>query len=360
MQPRALLGKNIDWLMVGGLSVLVFCGFHLFVSPKQDSSSLSWLMYSLSFAVNYPHFMVSYQLLYWDQRKQMLRKPAYLWAGFVVPAVLIVTIGLGFVAKSQFILSMLVQLMYITVGWHYVKQTFGSMVVMSSTKNFFFTKGERRALLANLYSLWGWSFLWGQKTERRSTFYGIEYDLVGVAEGVLWTCGVLVCLSLLVVLWLFLKRYIRTGETAVGAAWVSFGALYVWYLPFSSHKHFFLVIPFFHCLQYLLFVYALKGRTWTAELSADSDQPQELRRRWLSRAVIYFGICYVLSVVCFWALPTFFDRQWDSSDSAHSIIWGSSICLAIAHLVINIHHYFIDNVIWRNDNPDFVRAFWRS
>ena len=37
-------------------------------------------------------------------------------------------------------------------------------------------------------------------------------------------------------------------------------------------------------------------------------------------------------------------------------VWGPSVFVFIFMMWINIHHYFIDNVIWRRDNED-VRKY---
>jgi hypothetical protein len=49
-----------------------------------------------------------------------------------------------------------------------------------------------------------------------------------------------------------------------------------------------------------------------------------------------------------WLLPKYLD--------AHQIIdpvlFGPTVAMFAVTVFINIHHYFIDNVIWRGTNPD--------
>ena len=60
----------------------------------------------------------------------------------------------------------------------------------------------------------------------------------------------------------------------------------------------------------------------------------------------------VLGWIGFVALPILFDV----SLTPDQTMWGPSVFVFIFVMWINIHHYFIDNVIWRRDNED-VRKY---
>jgi hypothetical protein len=55
-----------------------------------------------------------------------------------------------------------------------------------------------------------------------------------------------------------------------------------------------------------------------------------------------------LGLLGFWLLPIIagtlipYDRG----------LYGASLFLFVAWVFLNIHHYFIDNVIWRRENPE--------
>src|SRR5690606_16341592 len=52
----------------------------------------------------------------------------------------------------------MVQLMYLLVGWHYAKQGFGVLTVLSARRGVRISGRERAAFLANAYA--GWAFAW--------------------------------------------------------------------------------------------------------------------------------------------------------------------------------------------------------
>jgi hypothetical protein len=352
-----LLGKSWDLWLVGGASLLVFAGFHLFTPENSDSVRLAMLMYGLSALVNWPHFLLSYQLLYWDRRRELLKKPSYFWAAFIAPALLLAAVAVGFTRTDDLVFSLLVQVMFLTVGWHYVKQTFGTMVVSSATENYFFSPLERRSLLANLYSLWGLSFISGHTESREADFFGLKYDLLGLSTDWLALAYGAVAVTGVFALVVLGKRYLREGRGPSRVAWMSFATLYVWYLPFAAHRHFFYVIPFFHSLQYLLFVGALKKNQWSAETQAESG---EVRRKTLFKNVfLYFGSSLALGLIFFSGLPGFLDGKMPQWNSEAARIWSPTVFMGLFQLFINVHHYFIDNVIWKKDNPDLRRYLLR-
>lgn len=357
LKDASLLGKNLDWLLVGGLSLAFFFGFHFFVTQGADTGKIALLMYYLSLVINWPHFMLSYQLLYWDKRRELVRKPSYVWAGFVAPSILILILTAGFFRRDDVIFSLMVHVMFLTVGWHYVKQVFGTIVVTSSLKSFYLSKFERWSLLASLYSLWGLSFVGGQLQNREAEFFGIRYDLLGFSLNTLYAVYGVVLLTSLTAVGALLGRYIREGRSISRAGWVSYVSLLAWYLPFASHQHFFYMIPFFHSLQYLLFVSALKKNQWGAEMPAAMAAK---RRRWLARhGLLYFGIAVITGLAVFWWIPSYLDRQMEGWDPDAALFWSPTIFMGVFQLFINIHHYFIDNVVWRSDNASLRKYLFR-
>lgn len=357
-QPKStsLLGRQTDLLMIGGASIATCIGFHLFTDQNADLFHLSMMMYYLSMVVNWPHFMVSYQLLYWDRRRELFSKTSYLWAGFLVPVLLVGLMAWGFMRKDDVVFSMLVQVMYLTVGWHYVKQIFGTLVVTSAAENYFLKPDERRAILTNLYSLWALSFLSGHETERTADFFGVQYVLVGVPPDLMKLCYVAVAATGLWAGWKILNRYFQEGRLPSTAGLVSYLTLYVWYLPFVGHRHFFYVIPFFHSLQYLLFVFALKKNQWAEQVTGDEVSR---RKRGLMHWTGYFGASFAVGMLVFLIVPNHLDGRMAQWNPEAADIWGATIFMALFQLFINVHHYFIDNVIWKKDNPDLKRYLFR-
>ena len=109
----------------------------------------------------------------------------------------------------------------------------------------------------------------------------------------------------------------------------------MWWLPLTRQSEFyFFMAPLFHAVQYLPFVYRV----------------EESRRRAAGAgpAALVAVVAAVLLAgwLAFELVPGTFDALLDTSAAL-----GFSFFVIAAMLFINIHHYFIDNVIWRFGDP---------
>lgn len=350
-KKTSMLHEQFDLWALGGASLLMILGFHLFVPASSSSYQLSWIMFYASFAINYPHFLASYQLLYWDNGRKILKDIKYFWAAIIAPLILLGIFSWGFISEDRKIMSGMVQLMYVTVGWHYVKQSFGIAIVTSAKKKFFFTKPERYSLLAFLLSLAVFYFISVNVTADLANFYGINYSLFGIPEVWKYVSAGLTVFFLLLFFMFSLFRFIHTGEKMPLVGWIAVLGMGIWYTPLFYHPHFFLMLPFFHSLQYLVIVVALKKGKWRDLHNTPSSI--EKRRTLLAKYSSFFLTSIGLGFLFFYGIPTFLDGQFSSQEGQLSRqIIGPAAFMAIFHLFINIHHYFIDNVIWRKDNDD--------
>src|SRR5690606_14352265 len=81
-----------------------------------------------------------------------------IFAGVVVPAVLIGWAGFALATRSAQTLGWMVQLMFLLVGWHYVKQGFGVLTVLGARRGERFATAERNAILAHCYAAWAYAW----------------------------------------------------------------------------------------------------------------------------------------------------------------------------------------------------------
>lgn len=61
----------------------------------------------------------------------------------------------------------------------------------------------------------------------------------------------------------------------------------------------------------------------------------------------------VLGALGFWLVPGMFDFARTGTLSLS--VTQTSVALASAWLFINVHHYLIDNVLWRKGNPSVAK-----
>ena len=147
----------------------------------------------------------------------------------------------------------------------------------------------------------------------------------------------------LVVYKVFYANYRRTGQRPSWNLLIPFIALYVWWLPQTrQYEFYFLLTPLFHSLQYLAFVYKM----------------EDTRLRGLSHPEVR-GTILAFSIVlagrlAFEFVPNEVDTALGTFNS-----WQMFFFFTAAMLFINIHHYFIDNVLWRFRDPR-VKAYLLS
>jgi hypothetical protein len=408
-KPRsALVERNFDILTIGGLSIVVFALMFVFVPKDVNITQISWTMFYLGFVVNGPHFFASYWHIYVDN-KSRLREPRYFFAAFIVPFLLVVGLGVAARNPTDHTLGLMVGLMYLSVGWHYVKQIFGVTLVSSAAHGHPIAGLPKKLLRLNLLTVWLMSWVFANESAWKSSapnggFYNVSYgsaDIKGflsrnrlgfVSNHFRLTVYLLVGLTFAAAAAAFLHRWVATGSTMAPVGWVAWASIYVWYLPVLYHPAFFYFVPLFHSLQYLLFsvtfswnkaqteaqtaalraVHAASDTT-DGEPSIDSvdgsnqivlDQTHPdpiLTEELLARArrqkfIQRFGFFVVFAVVFgaagFHWLPEWLDRN----VSYRSAILGGHFWVVAFNLFINIHHYFVDSVIWRGTNPQ-VRAF---
>ncbi len=337
-----LLSPKTDWLTVGGLSVILLPLFLFFIPNDANSSTqVGWFLYGIAFVVNYPHFTVSYQLLYGDYRKRILKDYRFFWAAIVVPILLLAYMIWAHFQQTQESLAYFVEFMFVIVGWHYVKQSYGAVMVTSSLNKYQFSALERNLMKVNLYALWITSFLSFNIGEMPpQDYWGIPYYSLNFPIEAIYTAYVITALTLLIFGVLMLLKVKKSGTWPPLNSILSFVSIYAWFLPVLYDPVFFLAIPFFHSIQYFTFVIALKKR--------EGDAVDKKNKSGLKLAMTYLIVAIISGALFFELIP----RILDVTVPYNHDLFGEGLFLFLFSVCINIHHYFIDNVIWRRDNEE--------
>lgn len=362
---RPLFGANLDAVMAGGLSIVAFAVCWLFfdraAGPYAYSGTypygqyvanpmilqLSFTMFCLSFVCNFPHFLMSYQLLYLDFRDQIFRDRSMAWAAVIVPLAL--AVGLGYAVLEPAWIPQWVRLMYALVNWHYVKQVYGVVVFTSARNQIYYTAFEKRVMLAMLASLGAMGWVNANLTDAQLDFLGYSYAGWNLPLWCLTGTQVVFCLSLFALVVVLLGKYVREGAVPPASASIALFAVLSWFLPLVTHFTFSYMIPFFHSLQYLWIATAFRNNKVTAE----SESLPGARRR-LRYVVGFWGYLMaagILGALVFHVIPAALDGPpVEGAPPPRPQLW-----MAISGLFLNIHHYFIDAVIWRRGNAQAGR-----
>jgi hypothetical protein len=347
----------LEFLLVGGLTpALLLVGWALRSAVGLDAADLAFgfTTFHLAFVVNDPHFSVTYLLFYRDARARALgevfaprQRRRYLLAGFVAPAVLAAWAGLGLASRSAQALGGLTELMFLLVGWHYVKQGFGVMVVLAARRGVRFDAFERRVILAHCYA--GWAFAWANPAQpaKEVEEKGVVYTALARPPALEHAALVVLVVTAALLVWTLLSKWRRERRLPLVAPLTALlCSIWPWSILSSADPLLVYAIPALHSIQYLYFVALLRG----AEAREREGPPHfELA------APVRMGVLAVSALGLGWVLfhgaPAVLDSALVSRATRASAL-GPTPYLAAFAAFVNIHHYLMDAVIWRRENPE--------
>jgi len=353
----------LEFLLTGGASVplLVACWL-LERALGLDSADLlvGFLTFHAAHLINDPHFSVTYLLFYRRARAHLFgtqlsraQRVRYWFAGVVAPLGLVLWAVTALASHSARSLGALTQLMFLLVGWHYVKQGFGVVTVLSGRRGVTYTLGERRALLAHCFA--GWAYAWaspfdpGRSVEEK----GVIYTTFAQPAWLEPTTRVLFFASMLPLVAVLARKWRREGRLVMGPLLGLLCSVWLWTVYSGLDPLFMYLIPALHSLQYLYFVWLLKRNEAGAH-----EGPPSFGRPVATVLGAWAAAAIGLGVVLFHLLPSALDSALVDRRAARFSDLGPTPYFAALFAVVNLHHYFMDFVIWRRDNPEtkYLRA----
>ena len=352
-----LFNPWLDFLGLGGASIVVLSLFVVFY-PKDDLARgiLAACSLFLAHFVNHPHFAHSYQLFYSDYANKAFSATSdlgaqYRIAGILVPLALATFFVFSLSVGSTPLLGLAANAMFFTVGWHYAKQGYGILMLDAAQKGKPFSAAEKRHLLWNVHLAWPTYWLMTNDALAARSYWGLTYYAFDTPEPVLAAMLIATAISGIVVLRdLFLKW--RAERTLPVNGLVAYGvSIYVWLYFARFDPILILIVPFFHSLQYLCVVWRYQVNV-EAEKLRSRPLPDYLRtgpawaRTTLARFLRFVFIGAIFGGFGFWIAPLILD----SVVGYDRAVFGATLFLFIGWTFINIHHYFIDSVIWRREN----------
>jgi hypothetical protein len=356
-------------MLAGGIAWAVIPLLFLLVPPLPTGKVDGMLLFHVSVAfavlayvVNHPHFMASYHLLYsgYDETLRTHRgNPAmywrYVWAGMIAPAALILYLVYAFIAQDMAVFAIGVQIMFFTVGWHYVKQAFGVFIMLSALKKVYYGTQMRRLLLANCWLVWMLSWLGGNiwvpglEMGTGREMFDVKYQSLGLflPPYVMETLRTLVVVYGVVVALALAAYAYRIRTLPSLSALAGYSTMYTLLLLAYLHPLWVYITPALHSAQYLLFVAAYKR----GEAALSEEQAQEAHTT-QGNIKHYVVMMLWLGILSFTAIPQWLDYATQDFAKTHGLFLPFLYAFTI---FINVHHYFIDNVIWRKENKHVAK-----
>jgi len=349
-----------ELLLVGGGTIVLFpLAWLLRGAVGLDAAELAvgFLAFHAAYVINDPHFGVTYLLFYRDVKKRALgdvfapvQRVRYWIAGFFVPVVLaawaLVALSLG----SAPIMAALIQLMFVLVGWHYAKQGFGVLTVLSARRGVRFSPLERKVFLGHCFA--GWAYAWASPADPGTVVdeQGVLFTTWARSPGLELVTGVIFALSAVLLVGVLVRKRRAEGRLPPIAALGGFLiTIWLWTVFTSLDPLMMYVIPALHSVQYLYFVGLLERNE-----GREKEGPPAFGRP----VGVRLGIVAISAIALGWVLLNGVPGALDSllaaeaTDSPKLVRrLGPTPYLAAFFAFVNIHHYFMDHVIWRRENP---------
>ena len=357
---RVQRARFAEFMAVGGVTLFLFpLAWLLRKGLGLDDAELTvgFLAFYAAIVINDPHFAVTYLLFYKDVHKRafctdypLAQRVRYLTSGVVVPLGLVGWALFALTRHSAQALGWMIQLMFLLVGWHYVKQGFGVLAVLSARRGEHIAPRERRVVLFHCYA--GWAYAWASPAIPAGEFEekGVVYRALAHPRWLELGTGAVLATSLVALVWMLASKWRRERRTLPLAPLAGLLiTVWAWTIYSSIDPLVRYVIPALHSIQYLYFVWLMKrNEARASEGPPHFGRPVAVRLGFLALSAIGLGL------LLFRGAPAYLDGIFTRLPARGELpdALGETPYFAAIFVIVNIHHYFMDTVIWRRDNPD--------
>lgn len=360
--PRYLFNPTIDFLCLGGSSLIIL-PLLLLVSVEDYEAQVAAAMLLVAHLINHPHFAHSYQIFYRGfaakaftpalGRNMQLR---YIVSGLAVPAALLCFLGFCLLTGDARLLGYGGNAMALFVGWHYVKQGYGMLMVDAALKRQYFTAPEKKVLLVNSYAVWIAAWLGFNDLVSEQDLWGLAFYTFDLPDPIVAAAAAVAIATGATAVWMLFSRWRTTKRLPVNGV-VAYGvSLYIWLLFVQINPLWGLVVPALHSIQYLVVVWRFQTNYEKAQLASTDYKAGSLARRMfgsnhVGHLAVFALSGIVVGFIGFWGLPVLLS----AAIPYDRAIFGGTLFLFVGWIFINVHHYFLDTVMWRRENPDTKR-----
>jgi hypothetical protein len=318
----------LDAAALGGLSIVIFVVLWLFFDGSVRTNGVIQTAAVLSVFVNYPHFSATLYRLY--QSPDNIRQ--FPVTAFGVPVLIIAAIAASF-WQPEAVAPYFLMLFLFWSPFHYSGQTIGITMLYARRSSFDVGRLERLALSTFVYATFFVSFAHAHITSM--VRYGITIPLIEIPHWFDWLSIGVLCGAAAAFLYFVFRWSRANGRMPPPIILLPAFTQFVWFFPATQSKMFYEFIPLFHSLQYLYIA-------WAMQIGLRVSEPQSNRSyRSVLKESMRWGLRnYIGGMLLFIALP------W-------MVFWVNLPLATSAGIVIaavNIHHFFVDGVIWKIRN----------
>ena len=356
---RYLIGPVADFWCFGG-SALVILPLLMLIPTAHYAAGIAAMAIFVPHFINNPHFAHSYQIFYRGFAAKAFHgslgrtmQARYLFAGVIAPLALAMFFAVALAQGNLRLLALAGNAMGLFVGWHYVKQGYGLLMVDCALKRRFFGDSEKKLLLLNSYAVWIASWMQLNQAMARTELWGIAYFSFAIPAWLLNAAAAVAATTTLATVAMVIARRRAKGALPGNGVIAYFVSLYLWLALIRINPLWVAVVPVLHSLQYLAVVWRFQYNYEAAHLGHAGYKTGSLSRqifggRALGHLAVFSLAGGVLGFAGFWFLPSVFEIAIPHDRG----LFGGAVFLFVFWVFINVHHYFMDNVMWRRDNTD--------
>ncbi len=328
LQSLYFVNGWLDAAMLGGLSIVTFVVLRLFFDGTARPAGIIQAAATLSVFVNYPHFSATVYRLY--QSPDNIRQ--FPVTAFGLPVLIIAAVAAS-LWQPELVAPYFLILFLFWSPFHYSGQTIGITMLYARRGNFEIGQWQRLALSTFVYSTFFVSFAHAHITSM--VRYGVTIPIIQIPAWFDAISIAVMCAGALSFLY-FVYRWSR-ANSRIPPPIILLPAFtqFVWFFPATQSMMFYEFIPLFHSLQYLYIA-------WAMQIGLRVSQPQGARpyRSVFKESWRWALSNYVGGMLLFIALP------WVVYWVDLPLITSAGIVIA----AVNIHHFFVDGVIWKIRN----------
>ena len=346
--PAAITTPWLDAVCTGGLSIVVIAGLLIYDLEITESVPVTGViqisiggLVLMQTLINSPHFIASYRLLY--RKRQNLKQHQFV--SIYLPIIMLTVIVACIWQSVQWpnsipIMLPLEQLLApLLLAWHYTGQAWGMTSCFAFLGGLKMTLSERTVIRCGLRALIAYHVLLWWNLANSALYLGLSPESAGDLMAALLTIARVVVFATFAVGLTGLRRLSQREQKPIPLrCWMPWLATFVWYVFVDLHRgpYAFVLLQIFHALQYLIF-----------PLRVELNQHHVQRRRTRTHVLLYYLVLVGVGFLAF-NVPGIIES---------ALVSPLNIAVYIS-IAINVHHYFIDSVIWKIRNPEVREALF--
>lgn len=328
----------VDFLIIGLASIIMYVVMFLLYQGQ----SVVWagqLAFAMQIVINHPHFAATNYRLY-HNRDNIMQYPI---TALVIPW-LVLAAMIGSFLSPTFIAVIFFKVFLYWSPYHFSGQTLGITLIYARRAGFFVGKWERFTLSNLIYSSFLYMTARGDMITAASDLvlpvqYDVEQYRLGLPDWVPQVILVWMILNGLGFIALVAKWCRQQKRMIPAIVLLPVVTQLVWFIPGAFCTSFYLFVPMWHSLQYLLIAWSLqlKEKMDVEKITPSVSYVVKETLRW-------GGINLVLGSILFWGIP---QAMYFIFKNEFELNYSYLFVLGIIVAGVQVHHFFVDGVIWK-------------